>query len=285
MNLLRGSGTRRRVRRHRFLGREGGRTRPRRKGRVRIAWSGAAQGMHAGAGAEELAWALSPAAAYVHVTTNETIEGVQWPDVPATPGDVPLDRRLVVGPSVAPDRRRPLRPALRRRPEERRARPASRSRSCATTCSRRVPDGLPDDARLPDVRRARLAVQHAAGVRDLRRHARDPLAARRGGGPRRAGGGGTARKAVLLYDGDRRERGLLPRARRAGLALAHERHVPAAERRARRPLRARGRRARARGLKGHRSVGGIRASIYNAMPLDGVEALATFMETFARRPS
>ena len=34
-------------------------------------------------------------------------------------------------------------------------------------------------------------------------------------------------------------------------------------------------------LKGHRSVGGIRASIYNAMPRDGVEALASFMSDFA----
>ena len=36
-------------------------------------------------------------------------------------------------------------------------------------------------------------------------------------------------------------------------------------------------------LKGHRSVGGIRASIYNAMPLVGVEALAQFMRDFAQR--
>jgi phosphoserine aminotransferase len=35
-------------------------------------------------------------------------------------------------------------------------------------------------------------------------------------------------------------------------------------------------------LKGHRSVGGIRASIYNAMPLAGVEALASFMREFER---
>ena len=34
------------------------------------------------------------------------------------------------------------------------------------------------------------------------------------------------------------------------------------------------------GLKGHRSVGGIRASIYNAMPLAGVEALIDFMTEF-----
>ena len=36
-------------------------------------------------------------------------------------------------------------------------------------------------------------------------------------------------------------------------------------------------------LKGHRSVGGIRASIYNAMPLDGVEQLASFMTDFASK--
>lgn len=34
------------------------------------------------------------------------------------------------------------------------------------------------------------------------------------------------------------------------------------------------------GLKGHRSVGGMRASIYNAMSLEGVEKLATFLTTF-----
>ncbi|KAJ8641727.1 hypothetical protein MRB53_018421 [Persea americana] len=33
-------------------------------------------------------------------------------------------------------------------------------------------------------------------------------------------------------------------------------------------------------LKGHRSVGGVRASIYNAMPLDGVEKLVSFMKSF-----
>jgi phosphoserine aminotransferase len=36
------------------------------------------------------------------------------------------------------------------------------------------------------------------------------------------------------------------------------------------------------GLKGHRSVGGCRASIYNAMDLEGVRALVEFMEKFAK---
>jgi len=34
-------------------------------------------------------------------------------------------------------------------------------------------------------------------------------------------------------------------------------------------------------IKGHRSVGGMRASIYNAMPIDGVKALVKFMDEFA----
>lgn len=37
------------------------------------------------------------------------------------------------------------------------------------------------------------------------------------------------------------------------------------------------------GLKGHRLVGGCRASIYNAFPQDGVDALVTFMREFERR--
>lgn len=37
------------------------------------------------------------------------------------------------------------------------------------------------------------------------------------------------------------------------------------------------------GLKGHRSVGGIRASIYNAMPYEGVEKLVEFMKKFQER--
>ena len=36
-------------------------------------------------------------------------------------------------------------------------------------------------------------------------------------------------------------------------------------------------------LKGHRSVGGIRASIYNAMPREGVETLRQFMLDFAKQ--
>ena len=35
-------------------------------------------------------------------------------------------------------------------------------------------------------------------------------------------------------------------------------------------------------LKGHKSVGGMRASIYNAMPQEGVDALVNFMHDFEK---
>jgi phosphoserine aminotransferase len=36
-------------------------------------------------------------------------------------------------------------------------------------------------------------------------------------------------------------------------------------------------------LAGHRLVGGMRASIYNAMPIEGVKALIRFMEEFEKK--
>ena len=36
-------------------------------------------------------------------------------------------------------------------------------------------------------------------------------------------------------------------------------------------------------LKGHRTVGGMRASIYNAMPMEGVEKLVAFMKEFEEK--
>ena len=35
-------------------------------------------------------------------------------------------------------------------------------------------------------------------------------------------------------------------------------------------------------LKGHRTVGGMRASVYNAMPIEGVKKLIAFMDEFAK---
>jgi phosphoserine aminotransferase len=49
------------------------------------------------------------------------------------------------------------------------------------------------------------------------------------------------------------------------------------------PFAAEAARAGLTNLQGHRSVGGMRASLYNAMPPEGVEALVAFMKDFARR--
>lgn len=38
-----------------------------------------------------------------------------------------------------------------------------------------------------------------------------------------------------------------------------------------------------KGLKGHRSVGGIRASVYNAFPMEGIDALVSFMKEFEKK--
>jgi phosphoserine aminotransferase len=37
------------------------------------------------------------------------------------------------------------------------------------------------------------------------------------------------------------------------------------------------------GIKGHRSVGGFRASTYNALPLDSVQALVEVMQDFEKK--
>ena len=39
------------------------------------------------------------------------------------------------------------------------------------------------------------------------------------------------------------------------------------------------------GVKGHRSVGGFRVSMYNAMPLEGVQVLTELMTDFAQKKS
>ena len=80
----------------------------------------------------------------------------------------------------------------------------------------------------------------------------------------------------------RSARRLLPQSRRQGLPLVDERAVHAA-RTPSSTSRSSTRRKQAGlvDLEGHRSVGGMRASIYNAMPLEGVQALVDFMQEFA----
>ena len=119
--------------------------------------------------------------------------------------------------------------------------------------------------------------EHPADVRDLR-DGKCSLDARPG---RRGGDGGARRPALgIRLRRDRRERGLLSLAGRACPPFPHERRVPPAFGRAGRRVPEERRARRLVNLKGHRSVGGIRASIYNAMTDEGVDALVEFMAAF-----
>ena len=90
-------------------------------------------------------------------------------------------------------------------------------------------------------------------------------------------------KAKLLYDYLDATR-VLPKPGAHGGPLADERAVQAARRVARRGVPRRARRSAGMvQLKGHRAVGGMRASIYNAMPIEGVRALVDYMKEFERQ--
>ena len=136
-----------------------------------------------------------------------------------------------------------------------------------------------DDAPLRDARRERLALQHAAGLRHL--HARPGAEVAPGAGGLAAMAGATSA----------RRRSSTPRstgpastaATRPGEPVADERHLPAAVARSSRSSSSKSDRRRLDGLKGHRSVGGLRASIYNAFPEEGVDALVAFMREFEKR--
>ena len=72
-------------------------------------------------------------------------------------------------------------------------------------------------------------------------------------------------------------------ARRAGQPLADEHHVPRRDARSSRRRCSRApRSAGCRGLRGHRSVGGLRASIYNAFPEEGVHRLVELLDEIER---
>ena len=64
---------------------------------------------------------LTPAAAYVHITTNNTIEGTEWKTLPPGVGDVPLVADASSDILSGPIEVSAFRPYLRGRPEESRA--------------------------------------------------------------------------------------------------------------------------------------------------------------------
>ena len=119
MNLL-GAGADGRLHRHRLVGRQGDQG-GKRVGTVNVAGSTKADNYNRIPAPDELK--LTPGAAYVHITTNNTIEGTEWHDA-AGRGRRAAGRRRVVRHLQPADRRRPVRPRstpARRRTSGRRA--------------------------------------------------------------------------------------------------------------------------------------------------------------------
>jgi phosphoserine aminotransferase len=251
----------------------------RREGRVRVAWDGAGTGWRTVPDLSALA--LDAAAPYVHVASNETIQGVGFPG-----GFEPAAGPPLVCDASSDFLSRPLpvdRYAVLYAGAQKNAGAAGLTlvvlREDALA---QIPDGLPTmlDFRTFVEHRSlyntpptfaiyllvlvtRWLRDDVGGLEKIRERNRE--------------------KAAILYDGiDGSEgfyRGHADVAARSLMNVTWR--LPSEDLEAR--FVADASREALLELKGHRSVGGIRASIYNAMPVEGVKDLRTFMEDFRAR--
>ena len=254
------------------------RTEAARVGPARLAWSGEDESYTRVPATEELLEAIDPGAAYVHVTTNETIQGVEYPDTPIVPDAVPL-----VADGSSDFLARPLdidRYAVLYAGAQKNAGPAGVT---VAIVREDVLAGVTAD--VPTMLDYRTYADHGSLYNTppvfsiyvlllVTRWLRDEI-------------GGLAAmfdrnraKAALLYDlldaVPEVYRGHAERDSRSLMNVTFRLPTEELERR----FVAEAAEAGMVELKGHRSVGGIRASIYNAMPLAGVERLADFMRAF-----
>ena len=248
-------------------------------GAVRVAWSGAAEGHVRVPGPDELMASLSPDAAYAHVTSNETIQGVQFPGTPPTLGGVPL-----VCDASSDFLSRPIdvaRFAVLYAGAQKNAGPAGVTVVLVRDdVLERIPDGLPT---LLDYR---TYVEHDSMYNTppvfaiyvlmlVTRWLRDEV----GGLEKQADA--NREKARLLYteidESDGFYRGHADAGSRSIMNVTFRLPSEELDRRFVAEAAAEG----LVELKGHRSVGGIRASLYNAMTIEGTSALADFMRAFA----
>lgn len=219
----------------------------------------------------------TPDAAYLHVTSNNTIAGTQWPALPAA-GGAPL-----VVDASSDLLSRPVPPAglgLLYGGAQKNLGPAGLTVVVIRKdLAERGPDTLP------------AALRYATAVRHGSRYNTPPVFAiyvaglvlrwLRGEGGLDAVDARNRRKAAVLYDAIDRSgfyRGAAHPASRSLMNVTFRLPGDEIERRFLDQAAAAG----LAGLKGHRSVGGIRASIYNAFPEAGVRALAEFMAEFER---
>ncbi len=224
-------------------------------------------------------WQVSPDAAYVHITANETIHGVEFRDTPGT-GDVPLFADF--SSSIASE-------------------PLDVSRYGLIYGGAQKNLG-PVGISVVIVRRSLLQRdgQPRADIFDYRSHLKGESMLNtppswnwyllgltvkwmlaEGGVAEFARR--NARKSALLYatiDGSGGfYRNEVEPAVRSRMNVPFFLHDAALDKAFLKEADA----ARLISLKGHRALGGMRASIYNAMPIEGVQALVEFMKDFARR--
>ncbi|MEP7060666.1 MAG: 3-phosphoserine/phosphohydroxythreonine transaminase [Actinomycetota bacterium] len=250
----------------------------RKEGDVLIAWTGKDDGFRRVPTDQELTEVLTSDAAFVHVTANETIQGVEFPATPAVPSGVELfcdmssdflSRPVDIG-----------RYGLVYAGAQKNAGPAGVTVAIVREdLLERIPDGL------PSMLDYRTFVEHGSLYNTppvfsilvlmlVTRWLRDDVGGLDEQFER------NRRKAGVLYGaidtGAGFYRGHVESASRSLMNVTWTLPTPELEHRFITQAAANGMVE----LKGHRSVGGIRASVYNAMPIEGAEALAAFMTTF-----
>ena len=245
-------------------------------GAVNIAATMADGGFTRVPGQDELS--LDPGAAYVHITSNETIEGVQWKHEPTT-GDVPL---IADASSDILSRAIPIEKyALIYAGAQKNIGPSGVTLVIIRDdLLQRIPDGLHTmlDYRTHVENKSLYNTPNTWGIYIINlvcKWIND-----------KGGIGGMERendeKAQLLYDAiDATDfyRGHADPDSRSTMNVTFRLPSEELEKKFSSEATAQG----LDGLKGHRSVAGIRASIYNAFPRAGVEALVSFMKDFERR--
>jgi phosphoserine aminotransferase len=221
---------------------------------------------------------LDPNAAYVHMTSNETIEGVEWKDEPEV-GGVPL-----VSDASSNIMSRPVdvsKYALIYAGAQKNLGPSGVTVVIIRDdLLQRIPDGLATmlDYRTHAENNSLYNTPNTWGIYILNLVCR--WAKERGGLD--AIYRENQAKAKLIYDAiDATDfyRGHAAVEARSLMNVTFRLPSEELEKQFAKEATA----AKLDGLKGHRSVGGIRASIYNAFPREGCEALAEFMREFERK--
>jgi phosphoserine aminotransferase len=249
-----------------------------REGSVNVAATTADGGFTRVPGQDELK--LDPKAAYVHFTTNETIEGVEWKQEPET-GDVPLvaDASSDILSHVIPVEKY----ALIYAGAQKNMGPSGVTLVIIRDdLLQRIPDGLHTmlDFRTHVENKSLYNTPNTWGIYIINLVCK--WLQEKGGLP--AMHRENEAKAQLLYDAiDATDfyRGHADADSRSIMNVTFR--LPSEE--LEKKFAGEATAAGLDGLKGHRSVGGIRASIYNAFPREGVEALVSFMKEFEKKNS